>query len=110
MKGKDDARDECIYMEAIVDAHDSEERALGWYYYLEDKITFPFDAECIAADKRTPLEPGERVKVLKMSGEDLCEHDMFVDILWKDKPLAIPLELVLPVKAVFVLVFRICAF
>jgi len=45
-----------------------------------------------------------------MSGEDLCEHDMFVDILWKDKPLAIPLELVLPVKAVFVLVFRICAF
>ena len=40
MKGKDDAREERIYMEAVVDAHDSEERAMGWYYYLEDKIMF----------------------------------------------------------------------
>ena len=99
MKKKDDAREGRIYMEAVVDAHDSEERALGWYCYLEDKIMFPFDAECITADKRTPLEPGERVKVLKMSGEDFCEHDMYVDILWRDKPLAIPLALVLPVNA-----------
>ena len=99
MKEKDDAREERIYMEAIVDAHDSEERALGWYYYLDDKIMSPFIAECIAVDKRTPLEPGERVKVLKMSGEALCEHDMYVDISWKGKPLAIPLAQVLPVKA-----------
>ena len=99
MKEKDDAREERIYMEAIVDAHDSEERAMGWYYYLDDKITFPFSAECIAPDKRTPLIPGERVKVLKMSGEDLCEHDMFVDVLWKDKSLATPLALFFPVKA-----------
>ena len=60
---------------------------------------FPFTAECVAVNKRTPLESGERVKVLKMSGEDLCEHDMYVDISWKGKSLAIPLAQVLPVKA-----------
>ena len=45
MKEKDEAREERIYMEAVVDAHDYEERALGWYYYLDDKIMFPFIAE-----------------------------------------------------------------
>ena len=29
-------------MEAIVDANGPEEQAMGWYYYLEDKISFPF--------------------------------------------------------------------
>jgi hypothetical protein len=99
MTEKDDIREERIHNEAVVDAHDPEERALGWYYYLEDKVTFPFAAECITTDKRTPLESGERVKVLGMSGEDLCEHDMFVDISWNGKSLAIPLVQVLPLKA-----------
>jgi hypothetical protein len=99
MTEKDKSREERIYMEAVVDAHDSEERALGWYYYLEDKIMFPFTAECVVADKRTPLESGERVKVLKMAGEDICEYDMFVDISWKGMTFAIPLAQVLPVKA-----------
>ena len=99
MNEKDEAREYRINMEAVVDAHDSEERAMGWYYYLDDKIMFPFSAKCIAADKRTPLELGERVKVLDMSGEALCEHDMYVDISWNDKLLAIPLAQVLPEKA-----------
>jgi len=29
-------REERIIMEIIVDAYDEEERAMGWYYYLED--------------------------------------------------------------------------
>jgi len=97
MSETDKAREERIYMEAIVDARDSEERAMGWYCYLEDKITFPFAAECIATSTRSPLGPGERVDVLNMSGGDLCEHDMYVDILWNGKQLAIPLVSILPV-------------
>ena len=27
-------------MEAVVDAHGSSERAMGWYYYLDDKLSF----------------------------------------------------------------------
>jgi hypothetical protein len=91
MKAKDAAREERIIMEAIVDANGPEEQAMGWYYYLDDKISFPFTAECIAADKRSPLETGERVTVKKMAGEEYCEHDMYVDVAWKDKVLAVPL-------------------
>jgi hypothetical protein len=99
MIGKDDIRKERILMEAVVDAYGPEERAMSWYYYLDDKITFPFTAKCFAVDKRTPLKPDERVDVLGMSGEDLCEHDMYVDISWNGKSLAIPLAQVLPIIA-----------
>jgi len=27
--------------EAIVDAHGPEEQAMGWYYYLADRVSFP---------------------------------------------------------------------
>ena len=99
MSGKDAAREERILMEAIVDAYDSEERAMGWYYYLDDKISFPFTAECIVVDKRTSLELSERMTVIKMSGESYCEHEMYVDISWKDKTLAIPLTQIKPLDA-----------
>jgi len=96
MNGEDEAREERIIMEAVVDAYGPEERAMGWYYYLKDKILFPFAAVCIAVNKRTPLELGEQVMVEEMSGEDLCESDMYVDILWKDKILAVPLSQLKP--------------
>jgi hypothetical protein len=35
-------------MEVVVDAYDEVERAMSWYYYLEDRLHFPFDAVCIA--------------------------------------------------------------
>jgi hypothetical protein len=28
-------------MEIIVDAYGGEEQALGWYYYLDDRFSFP---------------------------------------------------------------------
>jgi hypothetical protein len=98
MNEKDPVREERIIMEAVVDAYDSGERAIGWYYYLADKITFPFTAECVAADKRTPLELDDRVTVIKMSGEDLCERDMYVDISWENMVLAIPLVQITPLN------------
>ncbi|MGO9305501.1 MAG: calcium-binding protein, partial [Candidatus Korobacteraceae bacterium] len=38
---KNRIREERIHNEAIVDAYGPEEQALGWYYYLENKIQFP---------------------------------------------------------------------
>ena len=96
---KDAAREERIIMEAIVDANGPEEQAMGWHYYLDDKITFPFTAECIVVNKRNPLELGEKVTVREMSGEDYCEHEMYVDVSWKDKVLVVPLALIKPVDA-----------
>ena len=46
---------------------------------MNDKISFPFSAECITVDKRTPLELNERITTTQMSGEDYCENDMYVD-------------------------------
>ena len=98
MINKDAAREQRIIMEAIVDANGPDEQAMGWYYYLDDKITFPFTAECIAVNKRAPLELGEKITALQMSGEDYCEHDMHVDISWKGKVLAIPLAQIKPLE------------
>ena len=38
----DEVRERRITMEAVVDAYNEEERAVGWYYYLEGKLNFPF--------------------------------------------------------------------
>jgi hypothetical protein len=39
---KDKDREYRIDMEVVVDAYDSEERAIGWYYYVSDVCDFPF--------------------------------------------------------------------
>ena len=38
---RNDDRENRISEEIIVDAYGPEEQAMGWYYYLEDKIHFP---------------------------------------------------------------------
>jgi hypothetical protein len=35
---RDETRDQRIAKEVTVDAYTLDEQALGWYYYLEDKI------------------------------------------------------------------------
>jgi len=64
---KDPIRVARIHNEAIVDAYGPEERALGWYYYLENQLRFPFEARCIAARVVSPLNKGETVQVLRMA-------------------------------------------
>jgi len=86
---KDEAREHRITMEAIVDAYGGEEQAMGWYYYLDDKIQFPFQAKCIQERRISPLKPGEIVKVVKMSSEDECMREMFVEIEWQDRTFSV---------------------
>ncbi len=88
---KDEAREYRIDMEVVVDAYDEVERALGWYYYLDEKLTFPFLAKCIAKRAMSPLRVGDEVKVVGMPSEEECEHEMFVTIRWERKKLAVPL-------------------
>ena len=45
---KDEVREHRITMEAVVDAYNEQERAIGWYYYLENRLVFPFLARCTA--------------------------------------------------------------
>jgi hypothetical protein len=88
---KDPIREDRIENEAIADAYGPEEQAMGWYYYLESKMTFPFQARCIASKLGSPLKKGETVEVQHMAPEDACERDMFVSIRWQNRRLAVPL-------------------
>lgn len=89
---KDPIREERIQNEAIVDAYGPEEQAMGWYYYLENKIRFPFQAKCIVAKAVSPLLKGETVEVQGMTPEDACSADMLVLIGWQGRTMAVPLS------------------
>ncbi len=95
---RDPAREDRIHNEAIVDAG-PEEQAMSWYYYLEDKISFPFRAKCIVANSVSPLRKGETVEVLRLAVEDACEHDMLVQIRWQGRGMAVSLSQLEPIGA-----------
>lgn len=92
MPKKDKAREDRIIMEIVVDAYDENERALGWYYYLEDKLAFPFKAKCVARREISPLKMGEEVQVIGMPSEDECEREIFVTVRCDEDSLAFPLS------------------
>jgi hypothetical protein len=87
---RDPAREDRIHNEAIVDAR-PEEQALSWYYHLENKIRFPFQAKCLTAAVVSPLKKGETVKVVRMAPDDVCAHDMLVLVQWQRRKMAVPL-------------------
>lgn len=92
--------EERILMEIVVDAYDEEERALSWYYYLEDKLQFPFTASCTAERSMSPLRVKDKVEVLGMAPESDCGHEMFVMMRWEKRGLAVPLSQLKPARSV----------
>lgn len=59
---QDPEREERITMEIVVDAYDAQERAMGWYYHLQDQLQFPFTAICIAKRAISPLRVKDEVE------------------------------------------------
>ncbi len=96
---EDPVRENRIIYEAVVDAYGPEERAMGWYYYLEDKIRFPFKAQCASEKAISPLRKGEEVEALGMASEDDCSSDMLVMIRWQGRKMAVPLSQLSPRNA-----------
>jgi hypothetical protein len=96
---EDPEREDRIIMEIVVDAYGPEERAMGWYCYLENTLTFPFTATCVQKRITSPLRPKQRVKVIGMPDSDECLSNIYVLIEWDDDDLAVPLEQLSPVKA-----------
>ena len=77
---KDEVREYRIDMEVVVDAYDSEGRAMGWYYYVSDECDFPFKARCISERRKSPLSVNDKVEVLGTSPAEECESEIYVDI------------------------------
>ena len=96
---EDPARENRITYEAVVDAYGPEERAIGWYYYLENKIRFPFQAQCISEKAISPLRKGEEVEVRRMAPVDDCSSNMLVMICWQGRTMAVPLSQLSPRNA-----------
>src|SRR5258708_25892213 len=90
-QAKDEEREQRIIMEIIVDAYGPEEQAMGWYYYLDQNLHFPFSARCVTRRSISPLKPGEKVEVVGMPPEEECEHDMFVLIRRNSDQFGVPL-------------------
>lgn len=77
---KDNARENRIMTEIVVDAHDPEERAMSWYYYLSDTLQFPFSATCKSQRQISPLKIGDAVEVVGIANGNECEREMFITI------------------------------
>ncbi len=89
---EDEEQERRIAMEIVVDAYGEEERALSWYYYLEENLQFPFRAKCVIERPISPLRVGEDVEAVGMPPEEECEHEMFVKVRWSGRELAVSLS------------------
>ena len=97
---RDESREHRIDMEIIVDAYNAEEQAMGWYYYLDDKLNFPFKAKWLT---RGGASKNQEVEVLEMSPEDDCQKEMLVEVLYRENTVedvfSVPLYNIEPVEA-----------
>lgn len=85
-------REHRIDYEIVVDAYDEAERAMGWYYYLENMLKVPFTGQCRLKRSTSPLKVGQTVQVIGMADEDDCMSEIFVRIAYGKSELAVPLE------------------
>jgi hypothetical protein len=96
---EDKDREHRITYGIVVDCYNEEECSTGWHCYLEESLKIPFQAECIKERRGSPLRKSETVKVVAMSDIELCSHEMFVDIEFSGRTVAVPLAQLKPVKA-----------
>ncbi|MCP4415107.1 MAG: calcium-binding protein [Chloroflexi bacterium] len=94
---KNEERENRIHDEVIVDAYDAEEQAMGWYYYLAETITFPFQAKCIQELRKSPLKLDEIITVADMiSGND--SYEMLAEIEFMGRTMGVPLYQLKPIN------------
>lgn len=90
------AREHRIRREIVVDAYDETERAMSWYYYLEERLAAQFEARVRVERSTSPLRVGDQVNVLGMAPDDVCECDMLVWVRWSNRRFAVPLSQLAP--------------
>lgn len=88
---KQSDREDRILFEIVVDAYNDTERAMGWYYYLQDAMQVPFKATCKSARSTSPLKVGSEVEVVGLAAEEDCMSEVFVLVRCAKSKLAVPL-------------------
>lgn len=89
---KDEAREERITMEIVVDCYNEYERAAGWECVLGDTLIFPFKAKCIEAKRVSPLKEGEIVTAFDLIPLEEGGNEFFVEIEWEERNMGVPLS------------------
>jgi hypothetical protein len=93
----DEAREQRITYEIIVDCYDEYEVAAGWYAYLADYLDFPFAAHWLT----TGPSALDQVQVIGMADSEDCQTDILVEVRYRDGDLedvfSIPLAELEPV-------------
>ena len=72
----DISRKDRIEDEIIVDCYDEYEMAMGWFYYLDDNLNFPFKASIVGDIRIGSLQEGDSVTVTEFINSD--ENDVSV--------------------------------
>lgn len=99
-KGKrDKQKEQRIEQEIVVDAYGAEEKAMGWYCYLEEHLHFPFRAKCIAHRAISPLRKGQEIEVVGLAPAEECGGEVFIAVTWEQRTLAVPLTQLEPIQA-----------
>ncbi|WPF87370.1 calcium-binding protein [Cyanobacterium aponinum AL20118] len=87
---EDSQREERIDFEIVVDAYDEEERRMGWYYYLQDNLNFPFSAKWLNRKERDVI-------VVDLSSEDDCLDDISVVVEYDNDQFSAKLDDIEPI-------------
>jgi len=87
-----------IAMEAVVDAYDSGERAMGWHYYLGGKMKVPSKTRCRSIRSISVLKVKDEGKVVGMAAQEVCESEMFVWVRRAGERIAVPLAQLRPLS------------
>lgn len=97
-KIKDAEREHKIYYEIIVDCYDEGEQKMGWYYYMEENLQFPFEANIIIK-KKNGRATEQIVEVLQLSSDEDFGNDMLVEVCYNDDIFDVPLLSLKNIKA-----------
>ncbi len=82
---RDEKREHRIETEIIVDTdNDKEERAMGWYYYLDDSLNVPFMARWKKKSRKSSEIEEKQVEVLGMAPDDECLKDMYLEVVYPE--------------------------
>ena len=70
-----------IDYEIIVDCYDEYEMSMGWYYYFEESLEFPFKATAELKKRDGSIEPKE-VKIMGMASDEegFKDHDFLLEM------------------------------
>ncbi|MBE9200148.1 MULTISPECIES: calcium-binding protein [unclassified Nodularia (in: cyanobacteria)] len=79
---RDENREHRIETEIIVDAENQEDRAMGWYNYLDDTLNVPFMAKLTKKSGKTSAVEEKKVEVMGMAPDDECLKDMYVEVVY----------------------------